>query len=336
MSTILNLYKLKQWRRPHKYRSIVAFGPRGIYQVDMMHLYPLWDLIFNEQEKINYRIKDYALVCVDVYSRYVKARSMDYKYGQLITLTMSSIISDMGKPQIISADNEIINSLKLHKHLYPNLNGIQLYNTTPHELNKNAIVERMIRTIKQYLVNILMTYSIKQLYQKYVKLQLPMIFVDYLLEFACEINNTKMHRIIKAIPKLVFDEVETNKQEINHEYYNLYKPGTIVIRAKEGKGAFSNKVFNLELEPYVISDNRGRKYYLIKLIDLIEMRYSAVSKKAYQPYEVKEFRSASEFMKFIASPLVKRYLIKLYGKERYDKIINWFKPRAKAYDDLFK
>jgi hypothetical protein len=223
----------------------------------MMHLYPLWDLVFNEQEMINYRIKNYALVCVDVYSRYVKARSMDYKYGQLITLTMSSIISDMGKPQIISADNEIINALKAHKHLYPNLDGVRLYDTTPHELNKNAIVERMIRTLKQYLVNILMTYSIKQLYQKYVKLQLPMIFVDYLLEFACEINNTRMHRVIKAVPKLVFDELDTNKQEINHEYYNLYKPGTIVVRAQEGKGAFSNRIFNLELEPYVITDNRG-------------------------------------------------------------------------------
>jgi hypothetical protein len=122
----LQLYKLKQWRRPYKYRSIVAFGPRGIYQVDMMHPYPFWDIIFNEQEKINYRIKDYALVCVDVYSRYVKARSMDYKYGELITSTMNSIISVMGKPQIISADNEIINALKAHRHLYPNLDGVRL------------------------------------------------------------------------------------------------------------------------------------------------------------------------------------------------------------------
>jgi hypothetical protein len=328
----VQLYKLKQWRRPYRYRTIVAFGPRGIYQVDMMHLYALWDLIFNEQEKQYYKIKPYAIVCVDVYSRYVKAKSMDRKYGETIAQTVDSIVLEMGKPQIISADNEIINALKS----YSSLTGVQLYDTTPHELNKNAIVERMIRTLKQYLVNILMTYSIKQLYQKYIDQQLPFTFVDYLLDFACEINNNRMHRIIKAVPKLVFDELETNKQEINHEYYNLYKPGTIVIKSQEGKGAFSNRIFNLELEPYVIMDTRGRKYHLIRLIDLIQMRYTRVSSKAYQPYEVKAFESAGEFMRFIGSPLVKRYLIKLYGKEWYDKIIEWFKPRVKTYDDLFK
>jgi hypothetical protein len=66
------------------------------------------------------------------------------------------------------------------------------------------------------------------------------------------------------------------------------------------------------------------------------MRYIRVSNKAYQPYEIKVFKSAGEFMKFITSPLIKKYLIKLYGKEKYDKIINWFRPRVDAYNDLFK
>jgi hypothetical protein len=328
----LVLYKLKQWKRPRKYRSIVAFNPRGIYQVDMMHLYALWNLIFNQEEMEYYKIKPYAIVCVDVYSRYVKAKSLDRKLAETIARTVDSILSEMGKPQIISADNEIINALKS----YSNLKGVKLYDTTPHELNKNAIVERMIRTLKQYLVDILMTYSIRRLYKHYTTHQLPMTFIDYLLGFACEINNKRKHRIIKAVPTKVFDELDTNKQEVNNVYYNLYKPGTIVIRAQESKGAFSNRIFNLELEPYVIMDNRGRKYYIIKLIDLIQMRHSAVSTKAYQPYEVKVFESAEEFMKFIHSPLVKRYLIKLYGEEWYDKIIDWFKPRANAYNELFK
>jgi hypothetical protein len=237
----------------------------------------------------------------------------------------------MGKPQIISADNEIINALKS----YSSLTDVKLYNTTPHELNKNAIVERMIRTLKQYLLDILMTYTIKQLYNHYTKLQLPMTFVDYLLDFACEINNKRKHRIIKAVPTDVFQELETNKQSINQVYYKLYKPGTIVIKSKEGSGAFSNRLFNLELEPYVITDTRGRKYHLIRLIDLIQMRYTRVSSKAYQPYEVRAFESAGEFMRFIGSPLVKRYLSKLYGKEWYDKIIEWFKSRVDGYNSLF-
>jgi hypothetical protein len=63
----------------------------------------------------------------------------------------------MGRSNIISADNEIINSLFQDGVLYVEFNGIQLYRTSPHELNKNAIVERMIKTLKQYLINVLMT-----------------------------------------------------------------------------------------------------------------------------------------------------------------------------------
>jgi transposase InsO family protein len=113
-----------------------------------MHLLPLWDLIFTQEEIINYQIKKYALVCVDVYSRYVKARSMDRKFGETIATTLDSILSIMGKPQIISADNEIINPLKTYKSYLRNIDGVRLYDTSPHELNKNAIVERMIRTLK--------------------------------------------------------------------------------------------------------------------------------------------------------------------------------------------
>jgi hypothetical protein len=192
----------------------------------------------------------------------------------------------------------------------------------------------MIKTIKQYLLDILMTFNIKQLYQKYIDQQLPLIFVDYLLEFACEINNSKLHRTIKAIPTQVFNELETNKQKINTMYYPLYPRGTIVVKVPESKGAFSNRIFNFDPEPYVVNNNVGRKFNLIKLIDLIEYKTSAVSKKAYQPYEIRAFKSGREFMTYMNSELIKRCLIKLYGKERYKKIIEWFKPRIKVYDEM--
>jgi hypothetical protein len=118
MSILVNLNKLRQWKNLRKYRTIVAYGPKGIYQVDMMHLYPLWDKIFTSQQKSNYRINDYALVCVDVYSRYVKSRSMGYKYKTTIARTLFNLLRIMGMPQIISADNEIINALYENGVLY--------------------------------------------------------------------------------------------------------------------------------------------------------------------------------------------------------------------------
>jgi hypothetical protein len=94
----------------------------------------------------------------------------------------------MGKPNIISADNEIIDALYKDGKLYIEFEGIKLYRTSPHELNKNAIVERMIKTLKQYLINVFMTYKTEDLINYYKKLEyaklytLEFTFVDYLLE----------------------------------------------------------------------------------------------------------------------------------------------------------
>jgi predicted DNA-binding antitoxin AbrB/MazE fold protein len=54
----------------------------------------------------------------------------------------------MGKPKIISADNEIINALYENGVFYKEFEGITLFRTSAHEFNKNAVVERMIRTLK--------------------------------------------------------------------------------------------------------------------------------------------------------------------------------------------
>jgi hypothetical protein len=62
----------REWRYPRTYRTIFAEEPRGIFQADVMELYPLWNKIFDEYERNTlYRPKDYALVCIDVFSRYV-------------------------------------------------------------------------------------------------------------------------------------------------------------------------------------------------------------------------------------------------------------------------
>jgi hypothetical protein len=160
-------------------------------------------------------------------------------------------------------------------------------------------------------------------------------FVDNLLEFACEINNNKEHRTIHAIPVKVFDGLETNKQKINHMYYPLYPPKTIVIKRPESKGAFSNRIFKFDPEPYVILANSGRKFRLAKLMDYIEGKTDYTSKN-YQPYEIRAFKTGEEFLSYLNSELIKNILIKLYGKFRYKTMIRWFKPKVNTYKDLIE
>jgi hypothetical protein len=92
MSTLVKINKLKQWRKPHKYRSIVAYGPKGIYQIDIMHIYPLWNNVFNIICKREYGLYDYAVVCVDVYSRYVKARNIPNRERESIAKAIFQLI----------------------------------------------------------------------------------------------------------------------------------------------------------------------------------------------------------------------------------------------------
>jgi hypothetical protein len=41
-------------------------------------------------------------------------------------------------------------------------------------------------------------------------------------------------------------------------------------------------------------------------------------------------------MNYLRSELIKSSLIKLYGKDRYQSILNWFRPKINAYTDLMK
>jgi hypothetical protein len=158
--------------------------------------------------------------------------------------------------------------------MYREFTDIQPYRTSPNEINKNAIVERMIETLKQYLLDLLMTYKIRDLYDEYFKYlstyKIDLDFTGYLLELVCEINNNKVHRTIKAVPSQVFQELDKNKQKIVKRDYPLYEKDTIVIKRPERAGEVPLKLFNFDPEPYIIADTRGRKYSLGKLIDNVE------------------------------------------------------------------
>jgi hypothetical protein len=112
--------------------------------------------------------------------------------------------------------------------------------------------------------------------------------------------------------------------------------GTILIKRSESKGAFSSRVFNFDHEPYVIVETRGKKYKLLKLIDLLEQKGVDEGGKFYQPYEIRVFLSGREFLSYLNSTLISRSLIMLYGLDRYNKIVNWFTPILKQYSQEVK
>jgi transposase InsO family protein len=142
---------LREWRYPRTYRTIFARHPRDIFQADVMVLKPLWKNIFPEfYIQTKYRPKDFALVCIDVFSRYVWAVVMDDQEDKTTADAIIKVFQHMGTPQIFQGDKKIIDPFKKHiKFDYPSVSS---FTTKPNETNKNAIVERVIRTLKNDLL----------------------------------------------------------------------------------------------------------------------------------------------------------------------------------------
>jgi hypothetical protein len=109
----------------------------------------------------------------------VKAKSFNNKDKGNIARALEYLIGIMGKPDIISADAEVIGAMYVGQYLDWMFAGITPYRTIPQELNENAIVEQMIRTLKEYILDILMEIKLEDL--RYAAIEANVNLTDYLL-----------------------------------------------------------------------------------------------------------------------------------------------------------
>jgi hypothetical protein len=187
---------LREWRYPRTYRTIFAKEPGSIYQSDVMHLGPLWKHIFNEQEIQKYHPKDYALVCFDVFSRYVWVVAMN-KQDVLSTFrAFLEIFRYMGNPKILQGDKKIITK-HIQKEFSKYFPEVTLIASKPGETNKNAIVERAIRTIKNDLLKYLFVH-------KFPEHQFDVDSTTIILQAVCYLRNNTFLRTIQEKPIDVF------------------------------------------------------------------------------------------------------------------------------------
>jgi hypothetical protein len=251
-----------------------------------------------------------------------------------IVNTLSYIFRKMGKPEIVSGDNQIIDAIKNHIAF----KDIHTYATAPKEVNKNAIVERMIRTIKDRLLKLFMELEPLDIYNyyraRYPNLDITSIFL------LCTSNliNKRVNRTIKNKPIEMFNRLKKNEQTYKDVYYRVYKVRTIVLKIPERTGEVPLKTFNYDPEPYVIVERAGRKYILQKMIDMLRgIPYfdekTRARMKLYKPYEIRPFMNGDELLNYLESPLVKYTLINNYNymNTGYQQLLNW----AKTYKNWY-
>lgn len=176
----------KEQRKPNIFSSIVANNIKDEYQMDIM--------IYDRYQYNKYK---YILVIIDIYSRYAEARAMTNRENETLMENIKDIITQMGKPKIISCDNEF-DTLEFKKYCLENQIGAKF--SEPLEIQKNSIVERFNKTLAGYLKKIREALKIYD-WAKY----LPQLMENY---------NNQYHRTIRNTPYNIFYKKGKNKQDI--------------------------------------------------------------------------------------------------------------------------
>jgi hypothetical protein len=122
----------KEQKKPKIFSSIVVDNIRDEYQMDI--------LIYDRYEFHKYK---YILVVIDIHLRYAEARAMTNRKNETIMNNIKSIIKNIGKPKIISCDNEF-NTLEFGKYCLEN--NIRANFSEPLEIQMNSILERFNKT----------------------------------------------------------------------------------------------------------------------------------------------------------------------------------------------
>jgi hypothetical protein len=272
--------------------------------MNVMVLKPLWEKIFNPYERnMIYRPKDYALVCIDIYSQYVWAVAMDDETYDSIAAAMLKILGHMERPKILQGDQKIIEAFEKFLTSY-NL-GISLTMTKPHETNKNAIVERAIKTLKNDLL--------KYLYFNPFPIASGQLdTISQVLQEVCLLRNLTVHRMIEEKPFDVFYGRKPNRQIIVRKTYPQYKKGDLVlVKPIRERGLIKTKIFEFDYNIYIILDKEGDKYRIKSLYNFVH-EINKVKKQWFKPYELRAI-SPRQALKHLNSPLVWQYLRKQYG-----------------------
>jgi hypothetical protein len=117
---------------------------------------------------------------------------------------MLKIFLHMGIPKILQGDKKIIDSFE--KELSPYFPGITLFTTKPHETNKNAIVERVIRTLKNYILQYLYVHPFPVISGRFVteEYYFELDTTTMILQEVCTLRNNTFHRTIHQKPFDVF------------------------------------------------------------------------------------------------------------------------------------
>ena len=240
----LEINQLTKIQKKKIFNSVIAYYPSDCYQIDI--------IVYSKYEIHKYK---YILVIIDVYSRYVQVKPMTSRENPVIIKNIISIFEKIGYPYRLQSDNEF--ATKEFIDLMDKCN-VKLSFSNPYEINKNAIVERFNRTLRDLLKRYRLLYHDFN-WPKYV---------DTLVD----IYNNTYHTTIGDTPNNIFMNNHYNQQTIIQNPVE-YKIGDMVriVKVKEIFGKADEIIHSKEV--YKVMKVNKNKIFLDNGI-------------AYKPYEI--------------------------------------------------
>jgi hypothetical protein len=295
---------LKRFLKPKSYNTYWAPGPGTIYQIDLFSLSGLLTLVGRKEEETIYGHKGpWVLACIDMHSRYLETQYVGYSSKMTLVIdALDTILVKMGKPLQIQADEQF--NTKEFRDVC-RANDIRYLFWKPHEEPKNQIVERAIRTIKQFM----MKYIYKYGFPDSDNLEDD---VQQVLDACTWYYNRIWHTGINAIPFEVFFGYDDNRQKIVLDDYPRIPIRSLVFRKPiRLQSNVPLTVYHVDPEPFIVEDYRGGKrvgkYQLRSAITLEE------DPRWYKPYELRVI-SRSDYDIVFHSPLFVKYITSKYGE----------------------
>jgi hypothetical protein len=180
------------------------------------------------------------------------------------------------------------------------------------ETNKNAIVERAIRTLKNDLLQYLYVHpfpviSGRFVTEEYIELDTTTI----VLQEICTLRNNTIHRTIRQKPIDVFYGRALNRQIIARKNYLQFNLGDLVMaKPIRERGELGIKTLRFDHDIYIIVLKEGDKYKLKSLYNFIRGKKDE-KPHWYKPYEVRKI-TPQQALEHLNSPLVRAYLYRVY------------------------
>jgi mannitol/fructose-specific phosphotransferase system IIA component (Ntr-type) len=178
----------KQVTKNKVYETIVSPSIRNNYQMDIMYL---------PNPTLNKNFK-YLLTCIDVYSRYAFVKPLKNKTGDEVLDAFKEMTKENGIPANLNVDEGTEFRYKPFK-TFCEENDIELWYSDTQQENKNAIIERFHRTLR----NLILAYT-TSIGNSYID-ALPKLIRNY---------NTSFHKTVKATPLQIWEGKKKNKQSV--------------------------------------------------------------------------------------------------------------------------